>query len=180
MSIGRPLRLLQGLFFAAILMLGAAPAWAQAIHLGNGTEPESLDIHQSSGVSEANIQRDLFEGLIAEGPDASLIPGAAESWEISEDGTLYTFHLREDAVWSNGDPVTAALLGHIGNEEISHVAAGCRWFEYLCRDHQLEPVETFHSLINSHYGGQLKPPFNVAARTAAGMNRAYYDSSADL
>ncbi len=81
---------------------------------------------------------------------------------------------------SNGDPVTAALLGHIGNEEISHVAAGCRWFEYLCRDHQLEPVETFHSLINSHYGGQLKPPFNVAARTAAGMNRAYYDSSADL
>jgi oligopeptide transport system substrate-binding protein len=107
MSIGRPLRLLQGLFFAAILMLGAAPAWAQAIHLGNGTEPESLDIHQSSGVSEANIQRDLFEGLIAEGPDASLIPGAAESWEISEDGTLYTFHLREDAVWSNGDPVTA-------------------------------------------------------------------------
>ncbi len=102
----RPLHLLQACLFAALLMCGA-PAWADAIHLGNGAEPESLDIHQSSGVSEANIQRDLFEGLIAEGPDASLIPGAAESWEISEDGTVYTFHLREGAVWSNGDPVTA-------------------------------------------------------------------------
>lgn len=107
MPAGRPLHLLQASLIAALLALAGAPAWAEAIHLGNGAEPESLDIHQSSGVSEANIQRDLFEGLIAEGPDASLIPGAAESWDISEDGTVYTFHLRGDAVWSNGDPVTA-------------------------------------------------------------------------
>lgn len=99
--------ILGGLALAAALILGTAPARAGAIHLGNGTEPESLDVHLSSGVSEANIQRDLFEGLIAEGPDASLIPGAAESWEISEDGTVYTFHLRPDGAWSNGDPVTA-------------------------------------------------------------------------
>ncbi|MDA1071134.1 MAG: peptide ABC transporter substrate-binding protein [Proteobacteria bacterium] len=107
MATGRAMHVFQALALAGLLSLGPVSAWAAAIHLGNGTEPESLDIHQSSGVSEANIQRDLFEGLIAEGPDASLIPGAAESWEISEDGMVYTFHLREDGRWSNGDPVTA-------------------------------------------------------------------------
>jgi len=40
-------------------------------------------------------------------PKAELIPGAAESWTVSDDGTVYTFKIREDAVWSNGDPVTA-------------------------------------------------------------------------
>jgi oligopeptide transport system substrate-binding protein len=100
------LRVFLGFLVALVVNNGAALA-DSALHLGNGAEPESLDIHLSSGVAEANIQRDLFEGLIAEGPDASLIPGAAESWEISEDGTVYTFHLREDGRWSNGDPVTA-------------------------------------------------------------------------
>lgn len=107
MATGRMLHLFGGLALAAILLAGPTWARAAAIHLGNGAEPESLDVHQSSGVSEANIQRDLFEGLVAEGPDASLIPGAAERWEISDDGTVYTFHLRGSGKWSNGDPVTA-------------------------------------------------------------------------
>jgi oligopeptide transport system substrate-binding protein len=58
-------------------------------------------------VPESNIGRDLFEGLIAEAPNGDLIPGVAESWEMSEDGKTYTFRLREDARWSNGDAVTA-------------------------------------------------------------------------
>ncbi len=97
-------------FLGCLAMIAISMSHAAAdgtLHLGNGAEPESLDIHFSSGAAEANIQRDLFEGLIAEGSDASLIPGAAESWEISEDGTVYTFHLRADGRWSNGDPVTA-------------------------------------------------------------------------
>src|SRR5690606_3875207 len=52
--------------------------------------------------------RALFEGLVAEAPNGDLIPGAAESWEISEDGKVYTFRLRENARWSNGDPVKAS------------------------------------------------------------------------
>ncbi len=74
---------------------------------GNGAEPETLDVHTSQGVGASNIQRDLFEGLVTEAMDATLIPGAAERWEISDDGTVYTFHLRKDGRWSNGDPVTA-------------------------------------------------------------------------
>ncbi len=82
-------------------------AASQVIHRGNATQPEGLDPHKTEGVATANVQRDLFEGLTAEAPDGSIIPGAAESWTISEDGFSYTFHLRQDARWSNGDPVTA-------------------------------------------------------------------------
>lgn len=79
----------------------------QVIHRGNGAEPQSLDPHIAEGVPSSNIQRDLFEGLISESPSAELVPGVAKSWELSEDGLRYTFRLRENAKWSNGDPVTA-------------------------------------------------------------------------
>ena len=91
-------------------LLGAAVsagASERVLHRGNGAEPESLDFHLSSSVSASNIQRDLGEGLVSLGPDASLVPGAAERWEVGDDGLAYTFYLREDGRWSNGDPVTA-------------------------------------------------------------------------
>jgi len=74
---------------------------------GNGAEPETLDPHRAQSVGAANILRDLYEGLISKKPDGTLEPGGAVRWDISEDRTTYTFHLREDAVWSNGEPVTA-------------------------------------------------------------------------
>jgi len=86
---------------------GVELAEVQVLHWGNGAEPQSLDPHQSQGVPGSNIQRELFEGLVNEAPDGELIPGAAESWEISADGLTYTFSLRADALWSNGDPVVA-------------------------------------------------------------------------
>src|SRR5690606_11847141 len=55
----------------------------------------------------SHIQRDLVESLVSEAPNGDLIPGVAESWDISEDRLRYTFHIRKDARWSNGDPVTA-------------------------------------------------------------------------
>ena len=86
---------------------GKALAAAQILRRGNGTEPQSLDPHRAEGVPSSNILRDLFEGLVAVAPTGELIPGAAESWEISEDGLTYSFTLRPDGRWSNGDPVTA-------------------------------------------------------------------------
>ena len=89
-------------------LLLVSQAHAQSvIHRGNGSEPQSLDPHKSEGVPSANIQRDLFEGLISEAPNGDLVPGVAESWTISEDGLHYQFKLRRDAKWSNGDKVTA-------------------------------------------------------------------------
>lgn len=76
--------------------------------IGNGAEPESLDPHLISGVPEHRIMMGIFEGLVTPDPEtATAMPGVAESWEISDDGTVYTFTLREDAQWSDGTPITA-------------------------------------------------------------------------
>lgn len=84
-------------------------ATAQGMLLfGNGADPKSLDPHVATGVPEHNIISALLEGLVGENPkDLSPVPGVAERWDVSEDGRVYTFHFRADAVWSNGDPVTA-------------------------------------------------------------------------
>jgi len=79
----------------------------QVVRRGNGEEPETLDPHQAVGVPSAHILRDLFEGLTTESPDGDIIPGAALRWNISRDARTYTFYLRRDLTWSNGDPLTA-------------------------------------------------------------------------
>lgn len=79
----------------------------QVLHRGNGSEPQSLDPHKSEGVPSANIQKDLYEGLVGESANGDLVPGVALNWTISKDGLRYQFNLRQDAKWSNGDPVTA-------------------------------------------------------------------------
>ena len=86
---------------------GLELAEEQVLRWGNGAEPGSLDPHRTQGVPGSNIGRDLFEGLMSEAPDGTVIAGAAESWEISGDGRTYRFSLRPEARWSNGDPVTA-------------------------------------------------------------------------
>jgi len=80
----------------------------QVLHLGNSSEPQDLDPHIVTGVTEHNIIAALLEGLVAEDPvSLKPVPGTAGSWDISADARVYTFHLRENAKWSNGDPVTA-------------------------------------------------------------------------
>ena len=77
-------------------------------HFGNHSEPQGLDPHIVTGVPEHHILTALFEGLVTKNPETlEPEPGVAESWDISEDGMTYTFHLRNNAKWSNGDPVTA-------------------------------------------------------------------------
>ncbi|MDF1825538.1 MAG: peptide ABC transporter substrate-binding protein [Verrucomicrobiales bacterium] len=77
--------------------------------LGNGGEPKALDPHLVSAVGDANILRAIFEGLVAYHPEDDTLnePGVAERWEANEDFSEWRFFLRDDARWSNGDPVTA-------------------------------------------------------------------------
>lgn len=79
--------------------------------MGNTAEPRGLDPHIVSGVLENNIIRSLFEGLVVEHPseDGVALPGVAETWEAvdPQNPTEWLFHLRKDAVWSDGEPLTA-------------------------------------------------------------------------
>ncbi len=75
---------------------------------------------------------------------------------------------------SVGDHASAAALTTIYHDEITHVAAGRRWFEWLCQQHDLEPVATFQDLVRRHFKGQIKPPFNQQGRLEAGFPPHYY------
>ncbi len=73
----------------------------------NGAEPDSIDPAKIRGQPEGRVAYALFEGLTRTNEKGEAEPGVAERWEISPDGRRYTFHLRANAKWSNGDPVTA-------------------------------------------------------------------------
>ena len=74
----------------------------------NGAEPESLDPHLLTGQADGRIAMGLFEGLTRFDPQtAAPTPGLADRWEVSPDGSVYTFHLRTNAAWSTGEPITA-------------------------------------------------------------------------
>ena len=98
--------------------------------IANGAEPESLDPSQIQGVPEHRIFEALFEGLVAVDPQtADGVPGVAESWDVSDDGLTYTFHLREDAVWSDGVPITADDVVYSWLRELApETASPYAWF----------------------------------------------------
>lgn len=77
------------------------------LHRGLASDPESLDPHKARSVAAGDVLRDIGEGLLTYSAEGELVPGTAESWVISDDGLTYTFTLREDARWSNGELVIA-------------------------------------------------------------------------
>ena len=77
------------------------------LHRGLTVEPESVDPHKSRSVQAAEVLRDIGEGLLSYSATGELVGGVAKEWTVAEDGLTYTFLLRDDARWSNGDPVTA-------------------------------------------------------------------------
>ena len=105
------------LVFAAYLLLGCgeqAPSnfeagiATQTLHIANSEEPRELDPQLSTGSPESNIHMALSEGLTSKHPRTLAIQaGLAESWQISDDGLVYTFQLRKNARWSNGEALTA-------------------------------------------------------------------------
>src|SRR5215213_9918785 len=85
----------------------APDAQRQVLLRGNSTEPDSLDPQKARSNEAQNILRDLCEGLTTLAKDASVERGVAREWSMSDDGKTYTFHLRPEARWSNGDRVAA-------------------------------------------------------------------------
>lgn len=108
----RPLAVLAAVVAATLAIVGLTFSTATRepadFTFVNGTEPETLDPAHMTGEPEFRIAIELFEGLTRR--DAKTlrpVPGVAESWETSDDGLRWTFHLRDDARWSNGAAVTA-------------------------------------------------------------------------
>lgn len=101
---------------SVVLVLGALLAGCgtksgnggeQAFRMNLHSEPPTLDPGQSQDNISSTVLTALYEGLVQLDADNKPQPGMAEKWDISDDKTKYTFHLRKDAKWSNGDPVTA-------------------------------------------------------------------------
>ena len=99
---------------AAALFVGffyAYGGWTLAVPadltIANGDEPQTLDPAIVTAQLDQRICLAIYEGLTSYDPAGNIVPGVAQSWEISPDARTYTFHLRPGAVWSNGDPLTA-------------------------------------------------------------------------
>ena len=152
----------------------------QILHFGLGAEPQHLDPHLATSVAAHNILSALMEGLVSEDPKSlKPVPGVAKHWEISPNGKVYTFHLRPNAKWSNGDPVTAndfvysfrrilnpnlgasyssmlyplknAKIYHSGEKSWEEAEVGVRALDDLTLELTLEnPIPYFLELLN-HY-----------------------------
>ncbi|HZL99054.1 MAG TPA: peptide ABC transporter substrate-binding protein, partial [Planctomycetota bacterium] len=108
------LRLPGAALLAALALGGAAALGGRSLAdradfaFCNQNEVQSLDPAVTSGVPEARILTALYEGLVRSDPATGApLPGMAERWSVSEDGLSWTFTLRRDSRWTNGDPVTA-------------------------------------------------------------------------
>jgi len=135
--------------------LGVRGPVAGVVRKANGAEPKTLDPHRAEDVTSSNILRDLFEPLVGEAPDGSLIAGAASSWHISQDGKTYRFTIDPEARWSNGDAVTAedfvfSLRRSVDPATGSHYAM------------MLAPIKNATAVINGE-----KPPTALAVKALA-------------
>jgi oligopeptide transport system substrate-binding protein len=127
-----------GVVLAAALA-GAASAQV-TFNRGYDSDPETLDPHKTSTVSEASLIRDLFDNLVIHDARGQVAPGVAERWERSADGRVYTFHLRANARWSNGDPVTAADFEY-SLKRIMTPATGAKYANIL---YSIQNAEAFN------------------------------------
>ncbi|MGB0579129.1 MAG: ABC transporter substrate-binding protein, partial [Limisphaerales bacterium] len=108
----------------------------------NGSEPETLDPALITSLADSRIVRCLFEGLTRlNGETARAEPGIAESWDISEDGKLYTFHLRKSAIWSDGRPITSADVVYSWQRALDPMTAA----DYAGQLYYIENAEAFNT-----------------------------------
>ena len=130
--------LLVALLVSMVAGCGAPPGEANTLRRGNGGDPGTLDPAMAQDEYAFNVLADLYEGLVAYGPDGALRPGTAERWDVSADRRTYTFVLREDARWSDGTPLVAAdFVRSILRASAAETAAPLGFL--------LDPVDSIHA-----------------------------------
>lgn len=108
---------------------------AKTISLNTGMEPTGLNTLTSTYAIEFSLFKHMYENLVTLDDDDNTVPGAAESWDYDEDTLTYTFHLRKDGVWTNGDPVTAKDFEFAWSQALNpDVASDYAYFLYFIKN----------------------------------------------
>ena len=108
---------------------------AKTISLNAGMEPTGLNTLTSTYSIEFALFNHMYENLVTLDDDDNTAPGAAESWDYDEDTLTYTFHLRKDGVWTNGDPVTAKDFEFAWSQALNpDVASDYAYFLYFIKN----------------------------------------------
>ena len=168
---GLALSILMG--FAGVTLAATIPAGVQLdakqeMVRNNGAEPDTLDPARAEGVPANNVIRELFEGLTATDGAGKIVPGVAESWKQT-DATTWVFKLRQNAKWSNGDPVTSedfvyALRRFVDPKTASEYASSFGIFMLHGKDivaGKLPPSELGVKALDKHTL-EIKTPYPVA------------------
>ena len=173
-------------------------AWDLIARFGNTDRPrEFYDDWLRVADEEATHHRLLSERLAAYGAAYGDLPAHDGLWQAAE-ATAHDLLARLAIVplvleargldvtpvmiaslEKAGDVESAAVLKVIYRDEITHVAIGRRWFDAICAERGLAPEPAYQDLVRRHFRGRLKPPFNAAAREAAGLPAAFYEVLAE-
>jgi oligopeptide transport system substrate-binding protein len=100
--------LIRAAALASAALLSTAAFAQVTFNRGNDGDPETLDVQKGSTVTEAHLMRDLYEGLMIHNAKGEVVYGVAASHTESQDGTVFTFKIRPNAKWSNGDDFKAS------------------------------------------------------------------------
>jgi uncharacterized ferritin-like protein (DUF455 family) len=167
-------------------------AWDMVARFGAGMPKEFLDDWVSVGADEARHFTLLTERLEALGAKYGDLPAHDGLWQAAYDtrGDLLArlavvpmvLEARGLDVTPGmierfekfGDHKSANVLETIYGEEIEHVKAGAKWFKFICKREGRDPETTYHALVRKYFKGKLKPPFNVKARSLAGLEKEFY------
>lgn len=153
----------------------------------SGDEPESLDPHISSGQPEARLYMALYEGLVEYDPRTlAPIPALAERWDINDDSSEFTFYLRHNGRWSNGDPIDAndfvySFRRALAKETASHSVALALYIKYSQAYHEqqvfVRDPQTGQFLLARDFDDQLPP--EPLSGTPLAADKSEYTASAE-
>lgn len=115
----------------------------QDLRINMSAEPPTFDPAQAKDSQTNTALKLMYEGLTRMGADGNPAPGVAEKWDVSEDGLKYTFHLRDNATWNNGEPVTAEDFAYAWEHVLSPDTAPAS--EYAYQLYYLKNGEAFNT-----------------------------------
>ncbi|MFK4998322.1 ABC transporter substrate-binding protein [Bacillus sp. N9] len=137
-----------------------APEEKKILYLNNNEEPGALHPGLAQGTHDSWILEHAFEGLTKKTPEGEIVPGMAEKWDVSDDGLVWTFQLKDGMKWSNGDPVVAEDFEYAWKFALNPESAS----DYAYQLYYLEGAEEYNSSENEAEYEALEEKVGVIAK----------------